>query len=154
MSKDLFLQMREEMSYNHDFTKKQAIKQGQELAKQFDDKETAIANLARFTEVLNSAFKTLKDDLEFEDKQLNINGVKITKVEGGAIYDFAQDAVWSHLDSKIKKLKQDQKFREGQLKQAYKESQKVNGNDILDDDEIVEPVRLKGYRKSYLKILF
>jgi len=155
MSKELFFKMREEMTYNHDFTKREAKQQGVELAKQFDDKETALSQLARFTEVINSAFKTLKDDLDFDGKELNVNGVKFQKVEGGKIYDFAQDAVWSHLESKIKKLKSDQKYREDLLKKSYIESQKVdNQNPILDDDEIVEPVKLKGYRKSYIKILF
>ena len=170
MSKELFEKMREEEMYqdmykydnrlstiienkiNYDptFSKQQAQMQGNELANELLENlnaDDAVTRLARLTEVLNTAFANVKDKLEI-DKETTINGVKLKHVEGGAQYDFSKDATWSHLNEKIKKLKNDLKFREKQLIQASKEEV------ISEDGEIIEQVPIKGYRKSYIRITY
>jgi len=150
MSKDLALQLSEQMAYDPTFSKQQAQMQGNELAGSILDHlspEDAVTRLARLTEVLNTAFANVKENLEI-DKEITINGVKLKHVDGGAQYDFAKDATWSHLNEKIKKLKNDLKFREKQLIQASKEEV------ISEDGEIVGEVPIKGYRKSYIRITY
>src|SRR6056297_682426 len=150
MSKYLALQLSEQMAYDPTFSKQQAQMQGNELAGSILDHlspEDAVTRLARLTEVLNTAFANVKENLEI-DKEITLNGVKLKHVDGGAQYDFAKDATWSHLNEKIKKLKNDLKFREKQLIQASKEEV------ISEDGEIVGEVPIKGYRKSYIRITY
>jgi len=152
-TKDLAIQLSEQFYYDSNFTKKDAKAQGIQLAKKVLDSgniqpEEFTANLARLTEVLSNALATCKDNLHI-DKPIQVNGVKISHVQGGAMYDFAKDATWNHLNGKINKLKNDLKFREKQLIEAAKSE-----NDVLDDDEIIEKVPVKGYRKSYIKLEF
>ena len=149
-TKDLALQLSEQMAYDPTFSKQQAQMQGNELAKSILEHlsaDDATTRLVRLTEVLNTAFANVKDKLAI-DKETTINGVKLKHVEGGAQYDFAKDATWSHLNQKIKKLKSDLKHRETQLIQAAKEEV------INEDGEIVEQVPIKGYRKSYIRITY
>ena len=155
MSKDLFMELRlqDQLQYPHDFSKVEAKQQGKQLAQRILDDgkvtpEQAVSQLARLTEVLNNSFKHLKDNLEI-DKEVNVNGVKLSHVQGGAIYDFAKDAVWAHYEDKISKLKAQQKEREKKLLQATK-----SDDVVLDDGEIVSAIPVKSYRKSYIKILF
>ena len=152
-TKDLAIQLSEQYYYDSTFTKNDAKAQGIKLTKQILDSgnispEEFTANLARLTEVLSNALATAKDSLHI-DKEINVNGVKISHVQGGAIYDYAKDATWNHLNSKINKLKKDLKYREELLKQAAK-----SDVDVFDDDEIIEQVPVKGYRKSYIKLQF
>jgi hypothetical protein len=154
MSKELFFQMREAMTYSHEFTKRDAVAQGKELAKQFEDKPLAVSNLARLNEVLITAFNTLKAELDI-DKETSVNGVKMQHVQGGAIFNFDEDATWADLNDQINKLKLQIKDREEKLKEAYLNSQKIdNKSKVLDDGEVVEPVSVKGYRKSYIKVTY
>ena len=151
MRKDLALQLTEQMAYDPTFSKQQAQMQGNELAGSILDHlspEDAVTRLARLTEVLNTAFANVKENLEI-DKEITINGVKLKHVEGGAQYDFAKDAVWAHYEDKISKLKAQQKEREKKLLQATK-----SDDVVLDDNEIVSSIPVKTYRKSYIKILF
>ena len=158
-SSELFIQMRD-LDYASEFSKKQAQFSGQNLSKKIikEGKLTvpdAITRLTRLAEVVNTSLKDLKDNLDFEGKQLNLKGVKFTKVEGGAIYDFAKDAAWQHFENEIERLKVLQKQREEKLIKSYKESQKINEKDrtkIYDDGEEVEAIPLKGYEKSYIKM--
>ena len=154
-SKDLFMQLRNQDSFNFpaNYTKNEAKATGIKLAKQILDDgnitpEDATTRLARLTEVLNHAFKSLKDNLEI-DKEVSVNGVKMSHVNGGAIYDFAKDATWAHYQDKIEKLKAEQKLREKKLIQASK-----SDDVVLDDGEQVNGIPVKSYRKSYIKIQF
>lgn len=158
-SSELFIQMRE-LDYASEFSKKQAQLSGQNLSKKIIEEGNvsipdAVTRLTRLAEVVNTSLKNLKDDLDFEGKELSLNGVKFSKVEGGAIYDFAKDAAWQHMENEISRLKALQKEREKRLIEAYKESQKPDKNErttIFDEGEEVEPIPLKGYRKSYVKM--
>jgi len=151
-TKELALQLTEQMTYDPTFSKRQAIEQGQELAQQIKDNgnvsvEDATSKLVRMTTVFNEAFKQLKDEIQ---EDISINGVNFKFVEGSPTYDFESDATWSHLYSKIDKLKTDLKYREKQLIKASK-SEKT----IVDDEGFeVEPVPVRGYKKSYVRITF
>lgn len=156
-SSELFIQMRE-LDYASEFSKKQAQLSGQNLSKKIIEDGNvsipdAVTRLTRLAEVVNTSLKNLKDDLDFEGKELSLNGVKFSKVEGGAIYDFAKDAAWQHMENEISRLKALQKEREKRLIEAYKESQKTEDKTIIyDEGEQVEAIPLKGYRKSYVKM--
>jgi len=156
-SSELFIQMRE-LDYASEFSKKQAQLSGQNLSKKIIEEGNvsipdAVTRLTRLSEVVNAWLKNLKDNLDFEGKELILNGVKFSKVEGGAIYDFAKDAAWQHMENEISRLKALQKEREKRLIEAYKESQKTEDKTIIyDEGEQVEAIPLKGYRKSYVKM--
>ena len=158
-SSELMIQMRE-LEYSPDFSKRKAKESGQNLSKKIIEEGNvsvpdAVSRLTRLAEVVNTSLKSLKDDLDFEGKELSLNGVKFTKVEGGAIYDFKKDAVWQHMENEINRLKTLQKEREKLLISSYKESQKADKKErttIFDECEEVNPVPLKGYRKSYIKM--
>ena len=158
-SSELFIQMRE-LDYASEFSKKQAQLSGQNLSKRIIEEGNvsipdAVTRLTRLAEVVNTSLKNLKDDLDFEGKELSLNGVKFSKVEGGAIYDFAKDAAWQHMENEISRLKALQKEREKRLIEAYKESQKIDEKDrteIWDEGVEVKAIPLKGYKKSYVKM--
>lgn len=158
-SSELMIQMRE-LEYSPDFTKRKAKQSGIDLSKKIINEGNvsvpdAVSRLTRLAEVVNTSLKNLKDDLDFEGKELSLNGVKFTKVEGGAIYDYAKDASWQHMENEINRLKALQKEREKLLASSYKESQKTDKKErteIWDEGELVEPIPLKGYRKSYIKM--
>ena len=158
-SSELMIKMRE-LEYSPEFSKKQAQLSGQNLSKKIIEEGNvsvpdAVTRLTRLAEVVNTSLKNLKNDLDFEGKELSLNGVKFSKVEGGAIYDFKKDASWQHMENEISRLKALQKEREKLLISSYKESQKTDKKErttIFDEGELVEPIPLKGYRKSYVKM--
>lgn len=162
-TKELFTEMRlrDEFNYASDFTKKEAQKKGKELALSVLDAGQltpieAASKLARFSEVINVAFSELKNNIEV-DKEVVSNGVKFQKVQGGKILDYEKDFVWQKINNELNDKKIELKSRQKKLDQAYNESQKIDESErtpILDGDEIVEAIPLKGYKKSYIKILF
>ena len=154
MSKDLFLDHRiREIEKFDTWTKQETLNKGKQLAIDITDKgeiqlEEALAKLQRFSDLISNAIKELKPNIEI-DKPITVNGVKLTYVNGGKIYDFGKDATWQHYQSKIDEAKAMQKLREKQLIKATESE-----DTILSDDEVVEGVPLKGYRKSYIKVTY
>lgn len=147
-----------ELDYANDYSKKQAQSQGISLANYIKEQgnEKVIENtskLARFAEVINSAFSELKSHLVI-DKETEHNGVKFQKVNGGEVFDYSHDFVWQDYQNKIDELKALQGLREKKMKQAYVVSQKLPKQELQEDGEIIEPAKIKSYRKSYIKITF
>lgn len=148
----------QDLEYVSDFSKREAKKQGIALANFITEQgnEEVIkttSKLARFAEVINNAFSELKSHLVI-DKETEHNGVKFQKVNGSEIYDYSHDFVWQDYQNKIDELKAMQGLREKKMKQAYTMAQKVPKQELQEDGEIIEPAKIKSYRKSYIKITF
>jgi len=155
MSKDLFLEHRiREIELMDTWTKRETTNKGRQFAidianqGEVDAKE-ALAKLTRFKDLIESSIKELKPNIVIE-KEARVNGVTMTYIEGGKTYNFEEDAGWSHLNSKVEHYKKELKEREAFLVRAAKA-----GNAIIDHEgEEIQPVSVKGYRKSYLKVTY
>jgi len=145
-SKDMFLEMREAdivSLYDATFTKKEAIKTGQNLAQNIIDsgnvsKHEALANLVRLQEVVSNAVSVLKDSVS--DEKLSILGVEFTPMNGRSMPQFSDDDVWQDLSKKIKQ-------REELLKVAMKSDEP-----IYDNEGVEVPKISCNYSKSSLNI--
>jgi hypothetical protein len=145
-SKDMFLEMREAdivSLYDATFTKKEAIKTGQNLAQNIIDsgnvsKHEALANLVRLQEVVSNAVSVLKDSVS--DEKLSILGVEFTPMNGRSMPQFSDDDVWQDLSKKIKQ-------REELLKVAIKSDEP-----IYDNEGVEVPKISCNYSKSSLNI--
>lgn len=120
MSKDLFLQLREQEVanlYPANFTKKEAIKTGQELAQNIIDggnvsKHHALANLVRLNEVISNAVTVLKDTVK--DVKANEMGIEFNPTNGRQMIQYSEDPIWVQLNNELK-------AREELLKLALKQ---------------------------------
>ena len=145
-SKDMFLEMREAdivSLYDATFTKKEAIKTGQNLAQNIIDsgnvsKHEALANLVRLQEVVSNAVSVLKDSVS--DEKALLLGVEFTPINGRSMPQFSDDDVWQDLSKKIKQ-------REELLKVAMKSDEP-----IYDNEGVEVPKITCNYSKSSLNI--
>jgi len=145
-TKDMFLEMREAdivSLYDATFTKKEAIKTGQNLAQNIIDngnvsKHEALANLVRLQEVVSNAVSLLKDSVS--DEKISLLGVEFTPMNGRSMPQFSDDDVWQDLSKKIKQ-------REELLKVAMKSDEP-----IYDNEGVEVPKISCNYSKSSLNI--
>ena len=108
MSKNQFLELREqEVSnlYPATFTKKEAIKTGQNLAQNIIDggnisKHTALANLVRLNEVISNAVTVLKDAVK--DIKANEMGVEFNPTNGRQIIQYSEDPIYAEIQKQLK----------------------------------------------------
>jgi hypothetical protein len=145
-TKDMFLEMREAdivSLYDATFTKKEAIKTGQNLAQNIIDngnvsKHEALANLVRLQEVVSNAVSVLKDTVSNE--KVSLLGVEFTPMNGRSMPQFSDDEVWQDLSKKLKQ-------REELLKVAMKSDEP-----IYDNEGVEVPKISCNYSKSSLNI--
>ena len=146
MSKDLFLQLRATevaQLYPSDFTKKEAIKTGEEFADRVINggeinKHEAVAQLARLAEVIGTALSKIKDSLP--EEKYTAFGVEFTPVNGRKMLQYAEDPIYAEMQSKLK-------AREELLKTAQ-------NNTIYDEEGIEVPKVSVKYSKSSINIKF
>lgn len=159
-SGEAFLQIREiqNLSYDHTFTKKQAIAAGTKLAADVVesgelDLFTVAGNLARLSEVVNAALAEIRkaDALfDIQGKEYKQNGVRFSVANTGDRMDYGQDPIYADL---AKKLKQ----REDLLKHALKSDLEVYST-VYDEETgeefagLVPKVGVKTYGKTIVKI--
>lgn len=120
MSKLQFFEMRAEQMtalYDSTFTKKDAIKTGENLIQSvLDDGEVNImelgANLVRLEQVVSSAVSKFRSHIIDEQKQ-TVLGVEFSPVNGGNTINYAEDEIWNELkrclDARTEELKLAQK---------------------------------------------
>jgi hypothetical protein len=108
MSKQLFELMREQEVanlYPANFTKKEAITTGKNLAKNIIDsgnvsKHTALANLIRLNDVVNNAVNILKDTLK--DVKVTEMGCEFIPTNGRKMVQYLEDPIWCELQEAVK----------------------------------------------------
>jgi hypothetical protein len=146
MSKDLFLQLREEQIsqlYPSTFTKKEALVTGSKLAYTIIEngnvsKHTALSNLLRLEAVISSAIDNLKESVS--DQKTTEMGIDFTPINGRKIVQYSEDPIWVELQKNVKD-------REALLNLAQsQETADLYGN-------IVPKVSIK-YGKNSLNIKF
>jgi N-acyl-D-aspartate/D-glutamate deacylase len=129
MSKDLFMQLREQEIanlYPADFTKKEAVEAGKNFIKQslesgLSNKYHLGANLARLSEVLASALSEFKEAIKDDEKRIEL-GVEFSTKNGYEKLNYSEDEIWSELNKSLKE-------REDLLKLAYKSSKEIFDNE-------------------------
>jgi hypothetical protein len=108
MSKNQFLELREQEVanlYSATFTKKEAIKTGQNLAQNIIDggnvsKHTALANLVRLNEVISNAVGVLKDAVK--DIKANEMGIEFNPTNGRQIIQYSEDPIYAEIQKQLK----------------------------------------------------
>jgi hypothetical protein len=108
MSKNQFLELREQEVanlYPATFTKKEAIKTGQNLAQNIIDggnisKHTALANLVRLNEVISNAVGVLKDVVK--DIKANEMGIEFNPTNGRQIIQYSEDPIYAEIQKQLK----------------------------------------------------
>lgn len=149
-TKELAIQLRaesfEQLSYAQDFTKKDAKKQGQELAKQMLDNgninpAVAMSNIIRLTEVINTLQSEIKKHITEEQ---TINGVSFKIRQGYAVLDYSDDKEVEMLETQLK-----------QRKDLIKKATKV-GKSLTDPNtgEEIKPAPVKSYTKDSIVISY
>lgn len=149
MSKDLFLQLREQEIanlYPADFTKKEATEAGKNFIKQVlesgeVDKYHLGANLARLREVFDSALNEFKEKVKDDEKRLEL-GVEFSTKNGYEKLNFNEDEIWSDINRELKE-------REELLKSAYKSKK-----EIYDESGVLVPKVSATMTKSSVNIKF
>ena len=149
MSKDLFLQMREQeiaTLYDATFTKKDAILTGKKMIDNLIengdvDRMQFMTSLCRLKEVVNSADAELRKHIEL-NSSYKLNGVEFTPVQGGETLNYKDDEVYSQ-------MYEDLKQREELLKLAYKSK-----DEIYDSEGVQVPKVSASARKSSITIKF
>ena len=130
MSKDLFLQLREEQIsqlYPATFTKKEALKTGENLALEIIEngnvsKHSALANLIRLETVISSAIGKLKSSVSHIS--VTEMGIDFKTTNGRKLLQFSECPIWT-------KLNNDLKEREKILTLAqYQECLDLSGNEV------------------------
>jgi cell fate (sporulation/competence/biofilm development) regulator YmcA (YheA/YmcA/DUF963 family) len=154
-----FLQLREieSLSYDHTFTKKEAIKTGTELAKSLVengevDLFRVVGNLARLSEVVTAALSELKkaDALYDIDKGYSLNGVKFSVANTGDRMDYEFDPIYKAINKKLKD-------REALLKSALKSDTPLFA-EALDEEtgevyaQEVPRIPVKTFGKTTIKL--
>lgn len=148
MSKEMFEIMRaEEMAtlYTADFTKKEAVETGKNLTKQvFEAGEVNVfhygANLARLSEVINSALTEFKNSISI-DKTKEL-GVEFSHAQASETLNFKDDEIWADIKRELAE-------REELLKTAYKSK-----NEIYDENGVLVPKVSTTTKKGYITIKF
>lgn len=149
MSKDLFLQLREQEIanlYPADFTKKEATEAGKNFIKQVlesgeVDKYHLGANLSRLREVLDSALNEFKENIKDNEKRLEL-GVEFSTKNGYEKLNYSEDEIWSDINRELKE-------REDILKSAYKSKK-----EIYDESGVLVPKVSATMTKSSVNIKF
>lgn len=149
MSKDLFLQLREqeiENLYPADFTKKEATEAGKNFINQVLEsgevnKYHLGANLARLREVFDSALNEFKEKVKYEEKRLEL-GVEFSTKNGYEKLNYSEDEIWSDINRELKE-------REDILKSAYKSKK-----EIYDESGVLVPKVSATMTKSSVNIKF
>jgi hypothetical protein len=108
MSKNQFLELREQEVanlYPATFTKKEAIKTGQNLAQNIIDggnvsKHTALANLVRLNDVISNAVGVLKDAVK--DIKVNEMGIEFNPTNGRQIIQYSEDPIYAEIQKQLK----------------------------------------------------
>ena len=118
--------------YDATFTKKEAIKTGQNLAQNIIDngnvsKHEALANLVRLQEVVSNAVAILKDSVSNE--KISLLGFEFAPMNGRSMPQFSDDEVWQELSKKLKQ-------REELLKVAMKSDEPIYDNEGVEVPKI------------------
>lgn len=107
-SSELFLQMKAEdmvTMYDASFTKKEAIKTGENLIINALNegnvgKHELMGTIVRLKAVIDSAESKLRSELPLE--KAGCNGVEFSPVDGGNTINYLQDPVYAQLDKDLK----------------------------------------------------
>lgn len=148
MSKELFLQMREQeiaTLYDSTFTKKEASQTGINLAKSILENgdvlpHEALANFIRLHEVIGNTISTLKENVNLE--KVTVLGVEFTPTNGRSMPQFSDDQTWCEINEKLKE-------REELLKVAMK-----SNDEIYDSEGVLVPKISVKYSKDSLVIKY
>lgn len=151
-SKEQFMQIRqfEELSYDYTFTKKEAQKKGQDVAKEIieraeKDPFEVLSNIVRLKEFVNALESEFKkaDVFEVLGGEVQKNGVKFQLRNTGDRLDYENDEVYKELKDKLKD-------REELLKTAWKSK-----DEIYDSEGVQVPkVGIKTAGKQTMVITF
>jgi len=149
MSKLQFFEMRAEQMtalYDSTFTKKDAIKTGEDLIQSvLDSGEVNImelgSNLIRLEQVISSAVVKFKNHIIDEPKQ-KVLGIEFNPVNGGETLNYKDDAIYLDIFNKLKE-------REELLKLAYKSK-----NEIYDENGVMVEKVSSTPRKSSVTAKF
>jgi hypothetical protein len=146
--KDLTVENFENLNFTQDFSKKDAKKQGLELARGILDNGNVnplevMATLVRLSEVINTFQTELKANLDLPE-ELKLNGVHFKSRQGYAILDYSQDGMIDHYEKLLKQ-------RKDLIKSACKA-----GKPVVDPNtgEEINPVPVKSYTKDSIVITF
>ena len=98
--KDLTVENFENLNFAQDFSKKEAKKQGTDLANEILNNGNSnplevMATLVRLSEVINTFQSTLKESMELPE-EIKLNGVNFKSRQGYAVYDYSQDGMVDH----------------------------------------------------------
>jgi len=146
--KDLTVENFENLNFAQDFSKKDAKKQGLELARGILDNGNinpleVMATLVRLSEVINTFQTELKANLDLPE-ELKLNGVHFKSRQGYEILDYSQDGMIDHYEKLLKQ-------RKDLIKSACKA-----GKPVVDPNtgEEINPVPVKIYTKDSIIITF
>ena len=146
--KDLTVENFENLNFAQDFSKKEAKKQGTDLANEILNNGNSnplevMATLVRLREVINTFQSTLKESMELPE-ELKLNGVNFKSRQGYAVYDYSQDGMVDHYEKVLKQ-------RKDLIKSACKAGEPVT---YPNTGEEINPVEVKGYTKDSIVITF
>jgi vacuolar-type H+-ATPase subunit H len=138
----------EELSFAQDFSKKEAKKQGTDLANEILNNGNSnplevMATLVRLSEVINTFQTELKANLDLPE-ELKLNGVNFKSRQGYAVYDYSQDGMVDHYEKLLKQ-------RKDLIKSACKAGEPVTDPNT---GEEINPVPVKNYTKDSIVITF
>jgi hypothetical protein len=146
--KDLTVENFENLNFAQDFSKKDAKKQGLELARNILDNGNVnplevMATLVRLSEVINTFQTELKANLDLPE-ELKLNGVHFKSRQGYEILDYSKDGMIDHYEKLLKQ-------RKDLIKSACKA-----GSPVVDPNtgEEINPVPVKSYTKDSIIITF
>lgn len=142
MSKDLFLQIREQEAFDFSATKKAIVERGQYFIQAVKDsgevdKFELLTKVVRLKEFVNTLDAELRK--EFTEKASGY-GVELIPVSGRKMLQFAEDPIYSELQAKLK-------AREELLKAAQNST-------IYDEDGIEVPKVSVKYSADSLQVKF
>jgi hypothetical protein len=142
MSKDLFLQIREQEAFDFSATKKAIIERGQQFVQHVKesgevDKFELLTKVVRLKEFVNTLDAELRK--EFTEKASGY-GVELIPVSGRKMLQYAEDPIYADLQAKLK-------AREELLKVAQSST-------IYDDEGIEVPKVSVKYSADSLQVKF
>ena len=142
MSKDLFLQIREQEAFDFSATKKAIVERGQNFIKAVKndgeiDKFELLTKVVRLKEFVNTLDSELRK--EFTEKCSGY-GVELVLVSGRKMLQFAEDPIYAELQAKLK-------AREELLKAAQNST-------IYDEEGIEVPKVSVKYSADSLQVKF
>ena len=146
--KDLTVENFENLNFAQDFSKKEAKKQGADLANEILNNGNSnplevMATLVRLSEVINTFQSTLKESMELPE-EIKLNGVNFKSRQVYAVYDYSQDGMVDHYEKLLKQ-------RKDLIKSACKAGKAVTDPNT---GEEINPVEVKGYTKDSIVITF